>query len=186
MTALDAWCETHGGTYSARWEFEQVIHLATRFDQWPQVILELGTHEGASLAVWIEEFRPEVVIGVEAERSARIFNGLTENLHGSCARIVVGKTDEPRVFNEVVERLEGKWVDFLYIDADHGLEQVRSDFLMYAPLVRDGGLIVLDDAVTKGVTGTEVYRLVPELQGRGPTALLYGGGDSGGKLVVFR
>lgn len=163
-----------------------MIQLATRSDQRPRTILELGTHEGASLAVWIEAFRPEVAIGVEAEQSRRITDGLTKNLHGMRARMISGKTEAPSTFAQVLRALEGRWVDFLYIDGDHGLEQVRSDFLMYAPLVRDGGLIVLDDAVTTGVSGTEVYRLVPELQGRGPTALLYGGGDSGGKLAVFR
>lgn len=179
MKALDAWCETHGATYSARWEFEQIIRLAGS----PRIVLELGAHCGASLRIWSEAFDPDLLIGVEAERTERTLDALAY----SPGEIVYGKTNDPQTYADVCRLLEaGPYVDFLYIDADHRFGSVLSDYEMYAPLVRDGGLIVLDDAWTMGVKDTEVYRYVPILQRRGPTALIYGGGDSGGKLAVFR
>jgi len=38
-------------------------------------------------------------------------------------------------------------VDFLFIDADHTYEGVRSDYRRYSRLVRPGGLIALHDIV---------------------------------------
>jgi len=49
---------------------------------------------------------------------------------------------------EVVRRwLGGRSLDFLFIDGDHSLAGVASDFAMYGPLVRPGGLIALHDIV---------------------------------------
>jgi hypothetical protein len=36
-------------------------------------------------------------------------------------------------------------VDFLFIDADHRFESVRRIFSIWAPMVREGGLIALHD-----------------------------------------
>ena len=187
MSALDDWCTTHGATYSARWEFEHVINLACNVPRYgrPHVVLELGSHAGASLAVWRYAFDPSFLIGMEAEDSERTRAGL-DPLEADGAIVIYGKTYEPDTYRQVLHALDGLWIDFLYIDADHGFEAVVSDFEMYAPLVRDGGLIVRDDAVTRDVPGTEVHRFVDVLRQRGPTSLIYGGGDSGGKLVVFR
>jgi predicted O-methyltransferase YrrM len=38
-------------------------------------------------------------------------------------------------------------LDFLFIDGDHTYGGVRSDFEMYAPLVRKGGIVVFHDIV---------------------------------------
>jgi predicted O-methyltransferase YrrM len=38
-------------------------------------------------------------------------------------------------------------IDLLFIDADHSYDAVKKDFELYAPLVSDGGLIVLHDVV---------------------------------------
>ena len=35
--------------------------------------------------------------------------------------------------------------DFLFIDGDHTYEGVKTDFEMYSPLVRQGGLVALHD-----------------------------------------
>jgi predicted O-methyltransferase YrrM len=43
--------------------------------------------------------------------------------------------------------LNGKHLDFLFIDADHTYEGVKMDFLMYWPLVREEGLVALHDIV---------------------------------------
>jgi hypothetical protein len=46
--------------------------------------------------------------------------------------------------DDIVPRLE-PCVDFLFIDGGHEAATVRSDWLMYAPLVRDGGLVAFHD-----------------------------------------
>jgi len=43
--------------------------------------------------------------------------------------------------------LKGTQLDVLFIDGDHSLEGVRQDFLAFAPLVREGGIIAFHDIV---------------------------------------
>lgn len=46
---------------------------------------------------------------------------------------------------EVEKLLNGEKLDFLFIDGDHRYENVKKDFDMYAPLVREKGIIALHD-----------------------------------------
>ena len=43
------------------------------------------------------------------------------------------------------EILNGKKLDFIFIDGDHRYESIKSDHLMYSPLVREGGMIFFHD-----------------------------------------
>jgi hypothetical protein len=47
--------------------------------------------------------------------------------------------------------LRGRRVDFLHVDGDHTAEGVRTDYAMYGPLVRSGGLVAFHDLVLPGV-----------------------------------
>lgn len=47
----------------------------------------------------------------------------------------------------VADYLAGQPLDVLYLDGDHSYEGVKSDFDLYSPLVRAGGLIVFHDIV---------------------------------------
>jgi len=52
----------------------------------------------------------------------------------------------------VEEWLGGERLDVLFIDGDHSLRGVQSDYQMYAPLVRSGGLIAFHDIVPDYMT----------------------------------
>ena len=43
--------------------------------------------------------------------------------------------------------LQGRRLDFLFIDGDHTYDGVRADFEMYVPLVRRGGIVAFHDIV---------------------------------------
>ena len=47
----------------------------------------------------------------------------------------------------VLAWLAGDQLDFLFIDGDHSLAGVQSDYEMYAPLVRHGGVVAFHDIV---------------------------------------
>ncbi len=49
--------------------------------------------------------------------------------------------------DRVLDWLQGRQFDFLFIDGDHSYDGVRQDFAMYAPLVRPGGMIAFHDIV---------------------------------------
>jgi cephalosporin hydroxylase len=53
----------------------------------------------------------------------------------------------PDTRENLVRVLDGRSIDFLMIDGDHTYSGVKSDFEMYAPLVRRGGLIGFHDIV---------------------------------------
>lgn len=48
---------------------------------------------------------------------------------------------------QIEKELAGKQLDFLFIDGDHSYQGVATDFAMYSPLVRPGGLIAFHDIV---------------------------------------
>lgn len=64
------------------------------------------------------------------------------------------KADSHRkdTLERVKKILDGKFLDFLFIDADHNYEGVKMDFKMYFRLVRSGDIIDFHDIITaKGV-----------------------------------
>lgn len=64
----------------------------------------------------------------------------------------------------------GGEVDFLFIDGDHTYEGVKSDYEMYSPLVRKGGLIAFHDIREHPPeTGCEVKKFWDELKDRLPS-----------------
>ncbi len=57
---------------------------------------------------------------------------------------------------EVKKCLKGKKIDLLFIDGDHTYEGVRADFMMYSPLVSNGGIVAFHDICE--------HKTVPECQ----------------------
>lgn len=55
--------------------------------------------------------------------------------------------DETR--RRVSALLAGRELDFLFIDGDHNYYSIKTDFEMYSPLVRTGGMIALHDIAEK-------------------------------------
>lgn len=73
-------------------------------------------------------------------RVAQIFS--TFELPIERCRLIRGLSSDP----EVVAPLQEERFDVIYIDGDHSFEGVRSDIRLYAPLVREQGYLVMDDA----------------------------------------
>jgi len=67
--------------------------------------------------------------------------------------------------NKLQYILKNQKIDFLFIDGDHRYEGVKTDFEMYFPLVRSGGLIALHDIVHhKGRKDVQVDRFWNEIK----------------------
>jgi predicted O-methyltransferase YrrM len=112
-----------------------------------QRVLELGTETGATLWVWSTLAQAEaLLIAVDL---ARLPNPLAVRAN---QRVEFLQADSHSAeTKERIERLLGaEALDLLFIDADHTYEGVKSDFAMYAPLVRPGGLVVLHDIIAPG------------------------------------
>ena len=71
---------------------------------------------------------------------------------------LAGDSHQQEFLDRVKQALNGREVDFLFIDGDHTEEGVRSDYNMYSPLVRSGGIIAFLDILEKQpVPGNQVY-----------------------------
>jgi predicted O-methyltransferase YrrM len=79
-----------------------------------------------------------------------------------------GDSHSPDTVRRVGQALEGREVDLLFIDGDHSLEGVSTDFELYRGLVRQNGLIAFHDIAPDsylrfGVRGKHVSGGVPLL-----------------------
>jgi predicted O-methyltransferase YrrM len=122
----------------------------------PSSVLEIGTCRGGSLFLLCRFSTPDAhVISVDAP-AAQFGGGYSPThtrLYRAFARrrqrleLVVADSHEPSTLETVKTKLAGSKLDLLFIDGDHTYEGARRDFEMYAPLVRDRGLIAFHDIV---------------------------------------
>jgi cephalosporin hydroxylase len=135
---------------------EEIFDLLSRIAETaPRTILEIGTFHGGTLFLFTRVAAADATL-VSVDMDAGEFGGgysrawspLLRSFARGTQRIelVRGDSHSPSTM-ERVESLLGSPVDFLFIDGDHTYEGVRSDFEMYAPLVRAGGLIAFHDIV---------------------------------------
>lgn len=142
----------------------------------PLVILEIGVHKGYSLEVWQNAFPNAVICGVQDDIS-----DLDEKALNNKVFIVHGDSHDEATLKEVQFRLQTHLepVDFLFIDGDHTYDGVRRDFNMYAPLVREGGIIALHDASLEGHPMVQVRQFWNEIAGQYKNLLTTGARETG-------
>ena len=101
-------------------------------------IMEIGIESGKSLRIWEAISGPDaLVVGLD----------LGDNTAGQYfdkrPQVIVGDSKDPTTLDRVKEVVPV--LDFLFIDGDHSYAGVSSDFQMYSPLVRSGGLVGFHD-----------------------------------------
>lgn len=122
----------------------------------PATLLEIGTSNGGSLFLFARAAAPDaLLVSVDLPRGE--FGGgyprwrsiLYRSFAKPSQRIRLLRADShaSQTKNSARAALEGRSVDFLFIDGDHTYEGVKQDFEMYGPLVRPGGLIAFHDIV---------------------------------------
>jgi len=138
----------------------------------PRAVVEIGSYRGGTLAAWSKVAAPDAVL-VSVDLPAEYGTPATEDELRALARgeqrvdVVRGDSHAEETCREVVAALAGRDVDFLMIDGDHTYDGVRRDFELYAPLVRDGGVVAFHDVLPHPrVPGIEVDRFWRELRDR--------------------
>jgi predicted O-methyltransferase YrrM len=156
---------------------ELVAFLAKMRDLHPRRVCEIGTSAGGTLYAFTRVAAPDaVIVAVDLELPAA-----TRHLRGRLGREnqtivgIEGDSREPATKQAVKRALGGEPLDVLFIDGDHSYDGVKSDFELYGPLVRVGGLIGIHDInedyatrhgrQTPSISG-EVPRFWRELNGR--------------------
>ena len=112
----------------------------------PSVVLEIGVFNGGSLSAWAHHADDTAfLIGVD-DLSQKVRPSVTTKPSQRLA-LVYGDSRAPATLAQVLDLLEGRQVDFLFVDADHSEECVRNDLRVFLPLVRPGGLVGMHDVI---------------------------------------
>jgi len=122
----------------------------------PRHVLEIGSLLGGTLWLWMR-YMPEgghivsvdMLVSHEDNRSVaqRWGHDLAWEMWASERNLmfdVIETSSQEQKTLYAVERIM-PWVNFLFIDGNHGYEAVKRDYELYSPLVRKGGIIAFHD-----------------------------------------
>ncbi len=121
----------------------------------PKCSLEIGTNFGGTLYLLCALSPPGARIisvdfpgaGIQGQGYRRRRVPLYRRFARDGQRLHLLRADShsPETKNRVMRILNGEPLDYLFIDADHSYRGVESDFQMYSPLVRSGGVVAFHD-----------------------------------------
>ena len=135
-------------------EWKEFLNLLRGQTKW---VLEIGTFRGQS-AIGLSKVADRVI---SIDFAKRVFNRPK-----NCTYLVANSNNDSTV-DKVKTILNSELLDALFIDGGHQYENVKSDFEMYSPLVKDGGIIGLHDIVDSPrhrAKGCTVYRFWDEIK----------------------
>ena len=122
----------------------------------PKTMLELGTFNGGTLflfsriankdALLISIDLPKVKFG-NFQFDWRVPLIKRFSLPNQKLKLIRANSHKTSTLYQVKKILDGKKLDFMFIDADHSYDGVKKDFEMYSPLVKNGGVIAFHDIV---------------------------------------
>ncbi len=138
-------------TYQVQWELDLLVGIVNVLET--QRILEVGSYRGGTLWHWLQQAASVVAVddrmlNVDDWRSwADEWN---TDLH-----TIQGDSRHPTIVE--LAREHGPY-DFVFIDADHSYQAVRSDVDSYGGMLVDGGVLALHDILPRpGYGVSEVW-----------------------------
>jgi hypothetical protein len=136
----------------------------------PRVILEIGTAKGGTLFLFsrlVSEYATIISIDLGGYWSWRIPLYRSFILRSQNLYLLRMNSHKGETLEQVKAILDGREIDFLFIDADHTYEGVKKDFEMYGPLVKKGGILAFHDiAPCASERGFGVGKLWEEIKPR--------------------
>jgi cephalosporin hydroxylase len=128
----------------------------------PKVVVEIGTKFGGTFKIWNEvthgkKISIDLVEGIHGGISRKDYDSRNQSfksVYGDNCTFIEGSSHDQSTYDALVKELDGKLIDFLFIDGDHTYEGVKQDYEMYSNLVNEGGWIAFHD-----INDTERHRL---------------------------
>ncbi|MCB0164753.1 MAG: class I SAM-dependent methyltransferase [Anaerolineae bacterium] len=129
---------------------DQYAHFwGTRNDFKPKNILELGMFDGGSVAFWFEYFKPEKHVGVDIQQKqdSSYFRKYIQNkaLQDRISTFWSTNQGDSKRLRQIVNQEFSGPLDLVIDDASHMYDLTRQSFLTLFPLLRPGGLYVIED-----------------------------------------
>ena len=143
-------------------EYEEILGLAHFVHKInPKIVVEIGTKNGGTFMIWNEVTKAKTISidliqgihgGVNEEKTLKR-NNFFKELYGNRCTFIGGNSHDLLTLNTLKEKLDGDFIDFLFIDGDHTYEGVKQDFEMYKHLVKPNGWVAFHD-----INDTERHR----------------------------
>lgn len=142
----------------------------------PQVIVEIGTRNGGTLCLWAQasptlsrlvsiDLPDGIHGGGYPIQRAKLYQLFVANRPRCALHLVRADSQQAATRDQLMRLIEGRPIDFLFIDGDHRFDGVQRDYELYAPLVRAGGLIAFHDIRPNAKDPTiQVYQLWERLK----------------------
>ncbi len=133
-----------------KWTLEQYDQFwARRPDFRAESIVELGIWDGGSTALWFELFQPEKLVAMDllTKGDSGYFREYVSS-HGLQSRLSthwgVDQSDSAQVAS-IVGAEFSRPLDLVIDDASHMYEQTKASFELLFPMLRPGGLYIIED-----------------------------------------
>lgn len=118
----------------------------------PRIVMEIGTAAGGTNFL-LGAALPSVSLKLSVDLFVQNTRLLSHFARPDCEQVFLhGPSNDRATLLRVREILAGRPLDVLFIDGDHTYAGVQSDYELYAPLVRPGGLIAFHDIVPDYLT----------------------------------
>lgn len=153
----------------------------------PRRYLEIGTREGGSLTAVLRFSRPQPDLIVCCDTWGRALGGTGRGSHAHIDRLMdaEGYAGERRFLDgrsqDLIPRLRLRNFDVVLVDGDHREGPAREDVANTWPLVRPGGLLVLDDT-----NAAHIRRILNDLLAAADATLLWRGDYRPGCAVIVK
>ena len=140
--------ETDGShvIFKPRWMIKRYEALVDSLA--PAHIVELGIHKGGSTVFFHELAKPEKLTAVDIEQtSLPTLQSYIEGLPNNSLKTYfdIDQADTIRLVSAVNKEHDGHALDLVIDDASHYLEETTQSFNALFPLLRKGGIYVIED-----------------------------------------
>ena len=116
----------------------------------PTTVVEIGLgHNGSSHFLWRQLFDKVLTVEINHSR-VNNFSLNTEKYYGyDClsdgrSMFVINSSHSSQAVGKVYEYVNN--INMLFIDGDHSYSSALADWLLYAPLVKAGGIVAINDS----------------------------------------
>jgi predicted O-methyltransferase YrrM len=152
--SADAIFNRYGGLLRPYQNRNEILRAAMKVaEAQPEFVVEIGTAKGGTLLLWSRAAADNATL-ISVDLPGGMFGGGYPVWKAMLYRFMMRKGQALKLIRanshsqstvEKVKSLLPRPADVLFIDADHTYEGVKTDFNLYRPLVRAGGLIILHD-----------------------------------------
>ena len=125
------------------------VVMEIMYDVKPDLIVETGTFQGGSAALWaviLEHINPRgrvLTIDIEDQRTPR---SRALSISRRKVDFLLGSSTDPKIIAEVQRRAKGKRV-LVLLDSLHSKEHVAAELEAYAPLVAVDSYVIVQDTM---------------------------------------